>query len=371
MEFRKLQKEEHIRTRQLWEKIFTEDSEQFLDYYYEVKTAENEIFAAEEDGILRSMLQLNPYRLRFMGEEISSHYIIAVATDAAYRHRGLMAELLKMSMRQMAENGELFTFLMPAAEAIYRPFDFRYVYAQQRSVIRPLKEQHAESETENCSWNEAKHSDTKELAAYAEAYLRQRYAVYAARDEHYYDVMCQEQNSENGGIRVLWRDGEIAGCFFYDPENGCTVREPLILPGLEEEFRKEVLRMSDGQEVNCQAYGNEEEKPLIMARILCLQKFMENLEASGSLNFVMNAEDPILEENSGRFRISAGTGEKLHVEKCTDIENQCGTISIALLAEILFGYVNPAQKAEELTDELMSNLGKILPAKPVFLNEIV
>lgn len=366
MEFRKLQKEEHVRTRALWEKIFTEDDKNFLDYYYKVKTAENEIFTAEEDGVIRSMIQLNPYQMHFMDAEILSHYIIAVATDANYRHQGLMAALLKMSMRQMAENGELFTFLMPAAEAIYLPFDFRYIYAQPQAVIGPAKEEMGNDE--NCSWKEAERSDAKELAAFAEAYLSTRYAVYAVRDEHYYEVMCQEQNSENGGIRVLRRDGRIAGCFYYDPENGCTVREPLILPGMEEAFQKEVRSMANGQEVNCRAYGDSKEKPLIMARILCLQKFLEQLKAREDLDFVIDVDDPILDENRGALRISAYAGEKLHTEKCIDSGSK---ISIALLVEILFGYVNPAQRADQITAELVSELGKIEPAKPVFLNEIV
>ena len=46
-EVRKLEKREHIRSRKLWEKVFTEDSTEFLDYYYSVKTSENEIYVIE------------------------------------------------------------------------------------------------------------------------------------------------------------------------------------------------------------------------------------------------------------------------------------------------------------------------------------
>ena len=44
MNLRKLEKTEHEKTRRLWEEIFTEDTEAFLDYYYSIKTAENETF---------------------------------------------------------------------------------------------------------------------------------------------------------------------------------------------------------------------------------------------------------------------------------------------------------------------------------------
>ena len=44
MKIRKLKQEEHRMTRSLWEEIFTEDDEAFLDYYYQVKTAEKYIY---------------------------------------------------------------------------------------------------------------------------------------------------------------------------------------------------------------------------------------------------------------------------------------------------------------------------------------
>ena len=50
MKVRKLRQEEHIRTRKLWEEIFTEDTPEFLDYYYSVKTSDNEIYVIEDDG---------------------------------------------------------------------------------------------------------------------------------------------------------------------------------------------------------------------------------------------------------------------------------------------------------------------------------
>ena len=38
MRIRKLTKAEHGVTRILWEEVFTEDEDAFLDYYYEVKS---------------------------------------------------------------------------------------------------------------------------------------------------------------------------------------------------------------------------------------------------------------------------------------------------------------------------------------------
>ena len=50
-------KEERGRTRKLWEEIFPEDSEAFLDYYYTEKTGTNEILADEAGGEIVSMVR--------------------------------------------------------------------------------------------------------------------------------------------------------------------------------------------------------------------------------------------------------------------------------------------------------------------------
>lgn len=371
MEFRKLQKEEHFKTRQMWEEIFTEDSASFLDYYYDVKTADNDIFVAEEEGTIRSMLQLNPYQLHLGDKIIESHYIIAVATDVKYRHRGLMAALLKMSMKQMYADGEPFTFLMPAAEAIYRPFDFRYIYAQRQSSITAEQVEDFDNIKAGLSFEDAGCGDAEELAAFAEKYLKTKYAVYAVRDRHYYDVVRKEQISENGGIRILRYNHKIAGYFFYDIGEEYSVREPLILPEFEDEFKREVLRMAQGRKVACFAYGEEREKPLIMARIICLQKFMEMQKTKEDLDFSVSVEDHLLDENCGCFHLSGLAGGRIHVERCQEEECAQAQIPIALLTEILFGYVKPLQLSGCIPGELLKELCKIEPASPVFLNEIV
>ena len=83
MRLRKLAVEEHIKTRKLWEEVFSEDTEAFLDYYYTYIAQENEIYVIEDAERIVSMLHLNPYDMR-IGESIYRiHYIVAVATDGA------------------------------------------------------------------------------------------------------------------------------------------------------------------------------------------------------------------------------------------------------------------------------------------------
>lgn len=115
------------RSRALYEQAFPEDTEKFVDYYYSCRIKDNQILALEEDGQIVSMLHLNPYQMIVNGYETESNYIVAVATREDCRHRGYMRVLLEKALKDMAGQGMPFTFLMPASERIYAPFDFVWV----------------------------------------------------------------------------------------------------------------------------------------------------------------------------------------------------------------------------------------------------
>ena len=70
MKIRKLETEEKQNTKKLYEEVFSEDSKSFVDYYYEEKLKDNQIYAVEEDGEIQAMLHLNPYELAVNGSEL-------------------------------------------------------------------------------------------------------------------------------------------------------------------------------------------------------------------------------------------------------------------------------------------------------------
>ena len=137
MEIRYLDREEHERSRALYEEVFVEDEEAFVDAYYRIKAADNEILVAEDEGQIISMLHRNPYTFCFRGESVpADDYLVAVATKVTFRHRGLMRALLTKALRDMEEQERPFTFLMPADEAIYTPFDFRLMEMTTKRGLR-------------------------------------------------------------------------------------------------------------------------------------------------------------------------------------------------------------------------------------------
>lgn len=382
MILRKLEQAEHGRTRKLWEEVFSEDTREFLDYYYFVKARDNGIFVVVEDEDIRAMLQLNPYSIAIREKTFPSCYIIAVATEKAYRGRGYMGALLRESMREMYGKKIPFTFLMPAAEAIYTPYDFRFIYDQALGEIR------AESKVEKGEMEAAQTGETgdamlwdaEQMADFFHSYFEGKWQVYARRNPEYYRTMILEQQSEHGGVRLIKEAGAIKGMFAYAREDNFEIREPLYLPEYEQRFAGEVRRLCESMDKPAKIYGSTAafctgSKPLIMARIICLSEFLSALTVSleQTLDCSFAVIDPIIVKNSRVWKLYSGSGEReIHVRETEDSE---GVLPIAELTELLFGRktVQEIKKSPGVivSEHLEKELGKIEKLEKTFLNEIV
>ncbi len=405
MEVRLLKQQEHGKTRLLWEKVFQEDSKAFLDYYYFFKTRENSVYVVEEDEEIRSMLHLNPFLIQVGEGQFDVRYIIAVATEESYRKRGYMGMLLRKAMQAMYQEKQPFTFLMPAAEAIYTPYDFRFVYDQNVWKYTVVEKQ----EQKSLPVSEAGIGDGADLAAFFMEYFSERFQIYAVRDEQYYQTMLFEQQSENGGIAILKRSEKIVGCFLYGDEDGLEIREPLYLKEYETEFWAAVGKICEkhGQKEALVYAGISEEekigtvefqkkKPTIMVRILHLESLLRLLKtkAGEQIDCSFAVLDSILTQNSRVWKLQSSpigeieegedTAKEVEKQRSSDCktkiyvretEDSEGVLSIAALTSLLFGYKSVEEVAEEpdvfLSERLMGELKKIQPLDKIYLNEIV
>lgn len=332
MEIRKLEASEHEGSRRLYEEVFDEDSRSFVDYYYREKACGNQIYVVEEDGGIRSMLHLNPYRVCVNGSGKDVNYIVAVATQKEYRKRGYMASLLKRAVRDMYRAGEAFTFLMPASESIYRPFGFRTVYEQSGKFY-----QEADEEIPGIIITDAEETDCRELAEAANRHLAEQYQVFAIRDEAYYRRLIREYASDGGKLKIYRRDGDMVDCRGYFPEE-------------------------------------EPDSPKIMVRIVDVRRMLMSLRLRSLTGVCFCVTDPIVEENN---RCLTLTGTEFSGVMLMDgkRENAEGTVSIAALASLVFGAktVEEAcmEEGVEMSGRMKDELGKWIPLSRIYLNETV
>lgn len=137
------------RVYEMWEDNF-HDPISYADFYFSEVYGKNEVLLNQEtqadDDIVKGMLHLNPYTLHVKGQPTEAKYIVGVATDEEYRRQGVMRELLVKTFQELRGRGEMFTYLMPADENYYLPFDFRFGMAQVEQELEYLPELCKETE---------------------------------------------------------------------------------------------------------------------------------------------------------------------------------------------------------------------------------
>lgn len=356
-----LTQEEKTDTIPLWQEAFPEDRPGFLDYYYREKTKDNRILAVREEGSGRviSMVHRNPYRLQVHGRELSSDYIVAVATAKDRRHQGLMRMLLTRMLEDMHGEGMPFCYLMPADRRIYEPFGFAYIYDQEHWEITKEAEGQLEKQ-------KVRTEDANQAARWMQGWLEERYRVFAARDQNYVSRLLAELESEEGWMEFLGGGGRIIGirCWW----------------GVKEREQRMLLCREDCRKTR------KEKTPAIMARITDLQKCLEMVYLKGDspldrLEVVLKVEDGFCPWNCGTFLWKIGRGEswleRREQEEAPqllsgeDYGYPCLHIGIGALAQWIFGY----RSLEELDCRKTGGSGswwqEIGIWEGVFLDEVV
>lgn len=334
MEIRKLEQSEHGNTKSLYREVFSTDSDGFVNYYYEEKIKDNQIYVMENGEEIVGMLHLNPYTLMVNGKEKESNYIVAVATKEEYRRRGIMKELLTKALRDMYEEHQLFTFLMPAAESIYLPYDFRTVYEQNHMYY---EEEH---EGKGFNIQELQPEDFEELAVSMNQFLGTYYHVYAKRSTSYFERLKKEYESDGAKLMIYRKDGHIVDL------RPCVPDEDII----------------------------KGTKPKIMVRILDVRRMLMSLNLKSLMAVCFHVTDPVIEENN-RCVVMTGTEFSGVMLMDSKPENSEGTITIAALASLLFGAKTVDEICEEdgvvMSERMKGEMKKIVPLKNIYLNEIV
>lgn len=332
MNIRKLDVNEHDSTRGLWEEVFTEDTDEFLNYYYQFMTNHNEIYTIEDEKQFVSMIHLNPYQVELMGKLFPIHYIVGVATKQEYRRRGLMGQLLHKVLQDLYQKEEPLTYLMPASESIYTPYGFVVVGEQVHyEYTGDFHEGWFSDKEQELEFVLAKEEDCAALADFANEEFHKHCVVFTRRSEAYFLQLLKEQACQNGGVVLVKKHGDMMGYFITANEGYQQVRE---------------MTMKD----NIQISVREKERIPMMARATCVETLLLCTDWHAGQRHEIQVIDPIIDENTGTYQISPSYGglKGRKISKEVDME-QAITIS-------------------ELTSRIMSYPST---SKQVLLNEIV
>lgn len=377
----KLEKEECLALRPLWEEVFYEDSKEYTDFYFREKAGRNTAFLLKEEGRAVAMLHLSPYDMKLrLGNAftcISVNYIVGVATAKEHRHKGYMDTLLRAAFAEMYRARQPFAFLMPASPKIYEPYQFVYIYDKKEFQVKPAlvkRKELAAAAAAHEKWDAAvmEEKEIQEILHYVNRYLEDNYDVFIRRDEEYYRTLLKELKAQNGAlylIREKKRDGRraVEGYFLYTEEDGKEdIQEALS-------FRKEGSLV--GRSGIVKELGT---KPIIMARIIHVQTMLSLLrlrpEVAGEETVALNISvtDRLLPANRGVWQCRIGK-ETASADRAAQAGAECAA-AIENLTSWIFGYKEPEECftfPEGMgKEELLCRIRRIGTLSHVFINEI-
>lgn len=365
----------------MWQDIFG-DSDAYMEYYMEWKWEENQVLILEEEekGELYSMLHMNPYSILQGGRRHRLHYIVGVSTKEEQRGKGYMGMLLREMFRYLYERGEEWTYLMPAAEAIYLPYGFRSVYDPE--VVEICFDQEEEENGRRCpggglrekgelpetcqgarvySFSECSREKREELAAFAQDCLAGKFRVYAVHDEAYFQEIAREMRACGGELLVLESDGRLIGYGAYMYEEGeeypVEFAETVLAEGREEEglylLKEYLLQQCLEKELKlpvrftesaflperlrqgCSAGQKDRRTCRIMARIISFERAAKSLSKPKGWadKVVCQIRDPMILENDDIWEICFDKNETkvVRTQKIPDY-----SLSIEAFAELMF-----------------------------------
>ena len=321
---RYLRQEEKQGTRQLYEKAIPEDSREFVDYYYSHKTKDNEIIVmegAEWEGTFHVMIHLNPYNLSIHGHRRQVPYVVAVATDGAYRRQGKMRLVMAQLLQDLADGGVPFTFLLPADPAYYRGQGFVFFPCQpylgaggicfagefEQGMVRA-----ASLEMPRVgSWRCASTEDAARMAVFSNQVLECRCEVFIRREEQYFCRLLAELAAEHGGALLSEDRQGLTGLIFYSINRSqgtvtVEVKEMLLKEDVTKEEAGQICSAAL-KETGYMAYDRISfTSSRMMVRLTSLISLVPLLRSGRPIQYRVEVRDPVIAANEGCFQIDVG-----------------------------------------------------------------
>ncbi|WFR56436.1 GNAT family N-acetyltransferase [Anaerocolumna sp. AGMB13025] len=365
---------------ELWQECFG-DTDSYTDFYFEWKVKDNRILTIYKQNQLSAMLHLNPYSVMIRGKKQTLNYIVGVATRLEDRHQGLMKQLLETALKQMYEEHMPFTYLMPAAEAIYVPFGFRIVYEQELWKQKIMAAGRNSKETDFykdrpeqlnlITVAAADEEAIEELTDFTNRYLQEYYDIYTLRSPYYYKRLIHEMESGMGGVLLCTLGDKTMGYAAYMTDGGLGIAECLCRADAKEAFMKAVAeQILDSNVIH--ATEQQHSIPSIMARIVNLNEFLKDLTAREDVTLRIKAEDSIVKQNNGTYRLTF-TKTGCVAEKTQEEPELAADISD--LTRLFFGRLTH----EEITklicngkkEDILQKISKLNCYSKLFINDVV
>ena len=418
----------------LWQRNF-QDPVPYADFYFDEYYGRNRVLLHmdEEEGLINGSIHLNPYSVNVRGNAFAASYIVGVATDEAYRRQGIMRNMLQETFSRLREEGAPFTYLMPADEAYYLPFGFRFGMSQTEQEIMCLP---AEEDLRFHFKDQLSREEMEEAVQVEQKEKEKLFAVFTEVDGDYLCRLEKEAASDYGRMLYVFedrpcgkdpgrREETYVGRFCVTAEyDTLLINRIFCRRDCRKDFLRDILRYHE----DTYHYGNYQvvldqswddlilpagpqghvrllvphRKKKIMFRLLDLEKMgdflltdlskdeedksrtdseeggEEALPAGGRLH-VRDSAFPALE---GYYEIYPHAEGRVSIQRAADTPAMAeeslrdwGSVGIGPLTSLLFGDLTLQEMEKEdvsgLTEAGRDFLDRLIPLKPSCIMEIV
>lgn len=347
--------------------------------------------AFNEDGVMTAGLCTLPYQVNFDGKTVPMTGIGAVATLPEYRGNGAIRQIMIQAMRQMKEEGQVFSYLYPFSHEYYRKFGYemcflrrvarfplaglqnrkpfgKLTFFQKNDDLSPYQTVHAKFISNYNLGIQRTLKSFKNLLD-QDPYVTRQYTYLWHNDSataKSYLTFKAGNGSENGvQMKILdfsWTDAEGL--------NGMLS----CLGRFEAQFKEVFWEVPE----NVDIFGLVQEPYDIglkiecggMNRVVDAKKALENLKVSeGEGRSVIRITDGFLPWNNETYEIHWQAGQMSVKETNQEPDTE---ITVQILARLVVGYYTP--EAAELSGHLvvkknLDSLTTLFPKKNTYIND--
>ena len=320
---------DYIKVRDLWDETFTEDSDNWRDWYFDnIYKPQNAILMLDSNGIV-SMSHNNPYSMVLNSKILKVSALAGVATRKDSRKRGYAHELIKMCLKDAKSKGDALSFLYPFNYDFYRKYGYEQCY---ENMIYTVESRDSES------------LEIKEIDGARDTHmLYSQYAQslngYIARGRKYQQIKFSEHFADGNKAYIVLEGNEAVGYAMPEVKAGKVFMNELIAKDIKKAacalsamFKMPVEYISPIKEDRL--YSRTE--PHCMVRILDVEKVFSGITAK-NCKIAVKINDSILENNNGTFVFEAKDGI-LTVKKTECVSDM--ELDILQIATVALGYRN-------------------------------
>lgn len=325
--------------KRIWLESF-DDSTEYVDMYFNrVYRDEDALTANDPSGRPLSSLLLQRYTMQMHGSDIGLAYVAGAATRRQARGRGLMTGLLTDALHAARERGDAAVALIPATDALYFFYDrlgFATVFYKdiERYTAGHLFPGPGEWRTHDDLYDEA----VAEAVERLERALPAATVLHSRRDcLNILDDLGMEPGGRFTAVEAA--DGHIAA-MAWSVADSRMVHVKAVLAE-DADARLAVLRAVRAAEPGLPFAVAAMPEPGVkrrlsargMIRPVNVGLLLGTVAAAHpELKLVIHVTDPLLQDNTGTYRLAGGTVERPAVLDCRpDLD-----VSVDVLAALLY-----------------------------------